>query len=134
MDVVFDSFPQTTCPNIADHYHELIGSSIGRGFTARIRELFGGPRGCTHTNALLLAMAPVFIQALWSLKVVNQRNSPVDVGRRPRSIDASDLRDRPDWVASIDTCHVWAADGERVVEFLSKSESNPCAAIVHRTS
>ena len=134
VDVVFDSFPQTTCPNIADHYHELIGSSIGRGFTARIRELFGGPRGCTHTNVLLLAMAPVFIQALWSLKVVNQRNSPVDVGlttvldRRIRFAGSPRL--------GCQYRHLSRVDGRRRASRRapSKSESNPCAAIVRRTS
>jgi len=36
--------------------------SIARGFTHKVRGLFGGPRGCTHTTALSQAMAPEAIQ------------------------------------------------------------------------
>ena len=57
-DVVFEAHPHTTCPAIIEHYQGLVGLSIARGFTHQVRELFGGPRGCTHTTALLLAMAP----------------------------------------------------------------------------
>ena len=46
----------------------LVGLSIARGFTHRVRELFGGPRGCTHTTALLQAMAPIAMQCFWSMR------------------------------------------------------------------
>jgi hypothetical protein len=68
--VEFHTHPHTTCPAIIDHYDKLVGLSIARGFTHKVRELFGGPRGCTHTTALLQAMAPVAIQATWSLRTL----------------------------------------------------------------
>ena len=60
--------PHTSCTNIEPHYDKLVGLSIARGFTHKVRELFGGPRGCTHTTALLQAMAPVAIQCMWSMR------------------------------------------------------------------
>ena len=47
--VHFEVYPHDTCTHIIEHYDELVGLSIARGFTHKVRELFGGPRGCTHT-------------------------------------------------------------------------------------
>ena len=63
-------FPHHECPGIAPRYKQLVGLSIARGFTHKVRELFGGPRGCTHTTALLQAMGPVAIQCGWSMRVI----------------------------------------------------------------
>ena len=54
---VFEVHPQSMCPDIAPAYDRLVGISIARGFNNRVRELFGGPRGCTHITALLAAYA-----------------------------------------------------------------------------
>jgi hypothetical protein len=95
-DVVFEAHPQPGCPSIAPDYQGLVGLSIARGFTHKVRELFGGPRGCTHTTALLQALAPVALQSVFSMS-----------GRRRR-------RDGPASASSFmrDTCHVWSAEGE----------------------
>ncbi len=61
--VVFETHPHAACPTITDHYTKLIGLSVARGFTHKVRELFGGPRGCTHTTALLQAMGQTVLLA-----------------------------------------------------------------------
>lgn len=99
-NVVFESHPQSGCPAIADHYGSLVGLSIARGFTRNVRDLFGGPNGCTHVTALLQAMAPVLVQSTWSMRVLARREQPVDDSWRSNQN------------RNIDTCHVWAADGE----------------------
>ena len=71
--VVFETHPNSQCPIIANDYEKLVGLSIARGFTREIRNLFGGPNGCTHTNALLQALAPAVVQATWSVSVRNDR-------------------------------------------------------------
>ncbi len=71
--VRFTTFPQLTCPGISNHYRSLVGVSIARGFTHKVRELFGGPRGCAHVTALLQAMAPAVVQSTWSMRVLNRR-------------------------------------------------------------
>jgi hypothetical protein len=109
--VQFGTHPQPGCPGIATHYRNLIGLSIARGFTHRVRELFGGPRGCTHVTALLQAMAPALVQSMWSMRIANQRAgvapSPTEgVGAHAGFLAAQ--------ARNVDTCHVWAADGELV--------------------
>jgi Protein of unknown function (DUF2889) len=99
--VDFGSYPQPGCPGIADAYRQLTGISIARGFTHRVRELFGGPGGCTHVTALLQAMAPAVVQSTWSMRILNQRDG---VGAGP-SRGRFQERNR-------NTCHVWASDGD----------------------
>lgn len=106
--VVFETHPHTTCPLIADAYARLVGLSIARGFTAKVRELFGGDRGCTHTNALLQAMAPAVVQSVWSLSV---REGTTLSGSKSRLTPAE--RERR-IAGNLNTCHVWAESGAHV--------------------
>lgn len=108
---VFETHPSDSCPRIIDHYDELVGLSIARGFTHRVRELFGGPRGCTHTTALLQAMAPVAMQCFWSM-----RSAQAKLDGKPSPILSE--RGGPDdtWPLIVNTCHVWDEDGEAVAE------------------
>jgi Protein of unknown function (DUF2889) len=104
---VLEIHPHTTCKRIEDHYDNLVGLSIARGFTHKIRELFGGPRGCTHTTALLQAMAPVAIQSIWSINLAQasaKGDSPFDTQQARQGA----------LMANANTCHVWAEDGEQV--------------------
>ena len=107
--VRFETHPHGGCPSIVDHYGGLVGLSIARGFTHKVRELFGGPRGCTHTTALLQAMAPVAVQCFWSMEAA-------DAGARSEPADEQVARDRrrAGWPSNLNTCHVWATDGELV--------------------
>ena len=107
--VHFESHPNRECPQIVDHYGKLIGLSIARGFTHRVRELFGGPRGCTHTTALLQAMAPVAIQCMWSMRASKARRAQAGTGE-PMTAE----QQRMMWQMNLNTCHVWAEDGEWV--------------------
>ncbi len=105
---VLETHPHASCKRIEDHYDNLVGLSIVRGFTHQIRELFGGPRGCTHTTALLQAMAPVALQSIWSFNMAQQRT---DGGDSPLSTDEARQRAL---MANVNTCHVWAEDSEHV--------------------
>lgn len=105
-EVVFETHPHEGCPRIVDHYRNLIGLSIARGFTHKVRELFGGPRGCTHVTALLSAMAPVAIQSMWSMQASNRS------GRRPGTGELSPEQRRERFRFNLNTCHIWAEDGE----------------------
>jgi hypothetical protein len=109
--VRFTTFPQLTCAGISDHYRSLVGVSIARGFTHKVRELFGGPRGCAHVTALLQAMAPAVVQSTWSMRVLNRRDG-VDGESTPIADPRAAARAAV--LPNLDTCHVWAADGELV--------------------
>jgi hypothetical protein len=98
-------WPHDECPAVLARYREVIGLSIARGFTHKIRELFGGPRGCSHLGALLQAMAPVAIQSFHSRKWHD------DDGHGRTDCPADELarlaRNR-------NSCHVFADDGPMV--------------------
>ena len=100
--VVFETFPQPGCPGISAHYRELVGLSIARGFTHEVRQRFGGPRGCTHTTALLQAMGPVAVQCIFSMR---------GAGAAPADSESSGSgQGQVSFMR--DTCHVWSAEGE----------------------
>ena len=99
---VLETHPHASCKRIEDHYGELVGLSIARGFTHKIRELFGGPRGCTHTTALLQAMAPVAMKAAMTWRVSRTRPSKVRAGRRLISVTS-----RPPSASSIASGRAW---------------------------
>lgn len=106
--VLFETHPHSKCPVIAADYQKLVGLSIARGFTHEIRHLFGGPKGCTHTNALLQAMAPAVVQATWSVSVrrgraSGQSGAPLSPEERTRRM-----------AGNLNTCHIWAEDGDHV--------------------
>jgi len=105
--VVMETHPHDVCRVVEPHYDKLVGLSIARGFSAKVRELFGGPRGCTHTTALLLAMAPVAVQSMFSMQPDDAGAKPVDAPRR-----MTEERRARALAYNLNTCHVWAEDGE----------------------
>ncbi len=110
----FRVHPHDGCPDIVEHYGDLAGVSIARGFTRKVRELFGGPLGCTHTTALLQALAPAVVQATFSMQVVAARQqaaaSPAGTPGRRNDPEAMERN----LAYSVNTCHMWAEDGELV--------------------
>jgi hypothetical protein len=105
---VLETHPHAACPRIEDHYGNLVGLSIARGFTHKVRELFGGPRGCTHTTALLQAMAPVAVQSMWSFRVAQAKENG-----NPSAFSSPESRQGA-LMMNLNTCHIWAEDGEQV--------------------
>jgi hypothetical protein len=87
----------------------LVGLSIARGFNRKVRELFGGPRGCAHVTTLLQAMAPAVMQSVWSVEVRGNRVEGLPAGgNSKRGID------NPGFATNLNTCHVWSEDGDHV--------------------
>lgn len=102
VDTHFEDFPNASCSGIAPTYDGLLGVSIARGFTHKVRELFGGPRGCTHVTALLQAMAPIAMQCFHSMHAADAIEAGQHTGF-PRIAHTDRL---------VNTCHVWAEGGE----------------------
>ena len=116
--VVMETHPHATCPNVLPRYDRIVGLSIARGFNAKVRELFGGPLGCTHTTALLVAMAPVALQSAWSMRALERRDEPDDVPFDPAQ-RAQVIR------GSINTCHVWEEGGEHHLTMRDSEHIHP---------
>jgi len=109
--------PNLECTRIEPHYDKLIGLSITRGFTHKVRELFGGPRACTHTTALLQAMAPVAIQCMWSMRAsdAKQASGGQDSGGQDSELGQGTSMKRSEmWKVNLNSCHVWAEDSDVV--------------------
>jgi hypothetical protein len=127
-EVVMETHPHEECRRVEPHYGNLVGLSIARGFTHRVRELFGGPRGCSHTTALLQAMAPVAIQSVWSMRVNEDGSQMVSVPL-PANPTREQMLER--FAFNINTCHVWAEDSD-VLERMLDGEVTPPRSITDR--
>lgn len=84
----YSPFP-STCPHIASAYQQIVGLTIGPGWTRKIKELLGGVRGCTHLSELLGPVATTAFQT-----IVPKRNK---TGMRQKAL--------------VNTCHAFRADG-----------------------
>mgnify|MGYP006414782255 CR=1 FL=1 len=45
------------------HNHDRL--TIAPGFTAKVKKIAGGIKGCAHLTTLLLSMAPAALQGYW---------------------------------------------------------------------
>ena len=127
-NVSFHEYPHEECPGITATYKKLIGLSIARGFNQKVRELFGGSRGCTHTSALLQAMGPVAIQCAWSMRV----SAPGDTGKpRGRAGMTPDMREMA-FRSNVNTCHIWDEDGDQVRRLRAGEEIGAPLSVVRR--
>lgn len=113
--VAMSTHPNEVCPSIVDHYDKLVGLSIARGFTHKVRELFGGPRGCTHTTMLLQAMAPIAIQCMWSMRAAISNRKRAESGGKPNPPVTPAQREAM-WRTNLNSCHVWAEDSQTVAD------------------
>ena len=112
---VMEVHPHPTCTAIIAHSDKLFGISLSRGYNSKVRELFGGPRGCSHIGALLAAMGPIGVQTMWSLRIANTRDSG---GRLWSSSETSPEDRRAISAMNINSCHVWDEDGEHVASVM----------------
>jgi hypothetical protein len=103
MEVRYVHMPRRECHETAESLMPLIGQKISPGFTSLVKKGFGGPRGCTHLNALLIAMAPAAVQGFWSSVV----SRPISTGQAAKAMDMNYL---------VDSCWVWRSDGPLVRE------------------
>jgi hypothetical protein len=128
--VVMETHPHSSCISITDHYEKLIGLSIARGFTHKVRDLFGGPRGCTHTTALLQAMAPVAVQSIWSMKSSEPADGTPVPAPLPSNPTDEQIRER--FAHNLNSCHVWREDGETIGSIKRGEEMEPPLWIIDR--
>jgi hypothetical protein len=97
IETATEASPFEICPQATPKYAAIKGARIGPGWTKRVKDLFGGPVGCTHHTEMLVAIATVAYQTIFSA-----RNKWGDTDAETR---------RP---AFLDTCHALASDSETV--------------------
>jgi hypothetical protein len=96
--------PYEICPAITPAFQALKGERIGRGWSALLREKFGGVRGCTHHVELLRNLGTVAYQTIYGEQSRRRRQEHI-------ASPAQRSTTRP---AIIDSCHAYAADGDVV--------------------
>ena len=67
--VVMETHPHDVCRVVEPHYDKLVGLSIARGLLGQGARAVRRPaRAARHITALLLAMAPVAVQSMFSMQ------------------------------------------------------------------
>lgn len=69
------------CGRIVPAYRRLIGLSIGPGYLQKLKELFGGVRGCTHVSELAAALATGAFQTLAGQGLQDPSKRPFQLDR-----------------------------------------------------
>jgi len=102
-DIAVDlpAVPRKFCLETADSLAPVKGLTITRGFTAKVKKLAGGNRGCTHLVELLQAMAPAAFQGVAAYQA--QTITGFDPVRAKLTLKLLS-----------DTCHAWREDGPLV--------------------
>ena len=96
IEVSTDAAPFSICPAITPNFAVVKGLRIGPGWRKNLKERLGGVHGCTHHVEMLVAMATVAYQSLWSKREHHEEEeADARAGKRP---------------AVLDTCHALASD------------------------
>lgn len=62
---IYDAVPyRGACDSISDAYRQLVGLRLAPGLNIKVRELFGGTRGCTHMTDLIAIAATTAFQTI----------------------------------------------------------------------
>jgi hypothetical protein len=110
VDARTDGSPFGLCPAIADRYRKLIGTTIGPGWSLKLKELFAGVKGCTHLTELLGPVATTMLQTVY--------------GKRYDEDDAKAPEDRPT-TPVLNTCHALASDSPVVKKRWPRAYTGP---------
>jgi len=97
IEVEMPTVPRPECLETLDSLMPIKGIPIVSGFTARVKDLAGGTKGCAHLVALLTAMAPAVVQGAWAAMTREQRDPATYL---PGAVERIK-----------DTCRVWRSDG-----------------------
>jgi hypothetical protein len=92
--------PHADCGQMHKTLEAIQGLTLSPGFSAKVKQQLGGPRGCIHLTTLLLAMAPAALQGYWT------HNDRVPERRR---VSGEHLERY-----LVDTCRVWRREGPLV--------------------
>ncbi len=104
VEAATDHGPFRVCAEITPAFRRLEGLKIGPGFRRAVLERLGGVLGCTHLTELLVPMATVAVQTVFSERArvaPGEPGEPRDPHAKPRVLD---------------TCHALRADGPVVKE------------------
>lgn len=109
--VSFPQAPRDDCSTMTASLDQIKGMDITRGFTAKIKKMVGGNKGCVHLNTLLLAMAPAAVQGSWT----NNSRQQKEAGQ-PNMEISNHL---------VDSCWTWRKNGPLVSGLVQNAGKYP---------
>lgn len=107
VEAVTDNSPYLNCAHVVERYKQLVGLSIGPGWTRAVKERLSGVFGCTHLTELLGPLATVAFQTIYPLLAKEKREREQAMLAAGETPPVS--TDRP---ALLNMCHIFASDGE----------------------
>ena len=107
IDVELITVPHEACRETIDCLAPIKGLTITKGFTAKIKKMAGGNRGCTHLVELLTAMAPAAFQGFGAHQ-----------SQKPAAVDPDQAK--MIFKILVNTCRAWREDGPFVERFKKK--------------
>ena len=107
IDVDLISVPREVCRETINCLAPIKGLTITKGFTAKVKKLAGGKKGCTHLVELILAMAPAAVQGFAAYQSKNR--VVFDPDRAKMILEFL-----------VNTCRAWRDDGPFVEMFKKK--------------
>jgi hypothetical protein len=77
-----DAMPYVShCDAIVPAYRALVGVAIRPGYHEKVKELFGGIRGCTHISELAAALATAAFQTMAGQRLQDPSQKPFQLDR-----------------------------------------------------
>lgn len=77
-----DAMPYAgACSEITPDYRKLVGVAIRPGYQQRLKELFGGVRGCTHITELAASLATAAFQSMAGQGLQPRERKPFQLDR-----------------------------------------------------
>jgi len=119
-EAVTDNSPFRICGQAAPNFAVLKGLKIGKGWNRKVKELLGGPLGCTHIVDLLGPVATVAYQTINTGKFRRDGRSP---SARPPGVGKPQRPPR-----MLNGCYAWAEEREVVQRWAPAFYTGPQAA------
>lgn len=85
------------CREMENSLDKIKGLIIAPGFTAKVKQIAGGIKGCAHLTTLLLSMAPAALQGYWIFESRGKQKNEESTFEIEKYL--------------IDTCWAWRKDG-----------------------
>jgi hypothetical protein len=105
-------YPHEECIETRRSLEKVIGLSIESGFSENVKKILGGSNGCSHLNALLLAMGSEAVQGYYT-KVL--RTPHIRMHDKYKKSETKKMKDK---------CFVFREDGptyDRMMKFVMSS-------------
>lgn len=109
IEVLTGTLPRQDCHDVVHSLEPVIGLAIKGGFSAKVKELAGGIKGCTHLVHLLCTMAPAVMQGFWALSYRNKRERDKNSVSRAERMGTM-LKN---------SCYSWREDGSAYQKIMS---------------